>query len=205
METTPPPTLVINDLETLRVISDPLRLKIFRAAGEFTQRGELCSVKQISGQVGIPPAKLYYHIRLLETAGLLDAAETRLVSGIQEKLYRVPALRIYLAAELLSGEIKQDTLYPMFAGMINEVMGEVQQALSAPESGQQGSGLSFSRLTLRLPRNRIADLTQKLEEFARELEQGESSSADDAAEFTFFYTLYPQPGTDRPENNPALQ
>ena len=81
--------VTITDLETLKVISDPLRLNIIQVIKDINISGALCSVKQVSERLDIPPAKLYYHVKLLEKHGFLEVTETRIVSGIVEKLYRL--------------------------------------------------------------------------------------------------------------------
>ena len=84
----------VTDLETLKVISDPLRVQILEHIGFASASGRLTTVKQLSNELDIPPTKLYYHINLLEKHGLIRIAETRVVSGIIEKHYQVCAKKI---------------------------------------------------------------------------------------------------------------
>ena len=84
----------IDDLETLKVISDPLRVQILEHIGLASNSGEMTTVKQLSEALDIPPTKLYYHIKLLERHQLIQVAETRVVSGIIEKHYQIRAKRI---------------------------------------------------------------------------------------------------------------
>jgi DNA-binding transcriptional ArsR family regulator len=84
----------ISDLETLKVISAPLRVQILERIGLASEAGHLTTVKQLSEDLDIPPTKLYYHINLLEKHGLIQIAETKVVSGIIEKYYQIAAKRI---------------------------------------------------------------------------------------------------------------
>ena len=84
----------ITDLETLKVISDPLRVQILERIGLASDAGNLTTVKQLSEDLELPPTKLYYHIKLLEKHDLIRVAETRVVSGIIEKHYQIRAKRI---------------------------------------------------------------------------------------------------------------
>jgi DNA-binding transcriptional ArsR family regulator len=84
----------ISDLETLKVISDPLRVQMLERIGLASDTGRLTTVKQLSEDLDIPQTKLYYHIKLLEKHNLIQVAETRVVSGIIEKHYQVRARRI---------------------------------------------------------------------------------------------------------------
>lgn len=89
--------LVIEDLETLKVISDPLRLQILELMVL-----EPKTVKEVADQLQVSPNKLYYHINLLEKHGLIRVVGTQLVSGIVEKHYRVKAKDIRVADGLIS-------------------------------------------------------------------------------------------------------
>lgn len=77
---------VIQDLETLKVMSDPLRTQILELVLD-----DALTTKQIARALELPASRLYYHINLLEKHGLLRVAATRLVSGIVEKQYRAVA------------------------------------------------------------------------------------------------------------------
>jgi DNA-binding transcriptional ArsR family regulator len=72
----------ISDLETLRAIADPLRVQIMELL-----EGQKLTVKQVAEKLGLAPSKLYYHFGALEKLGLIEVAETRMVSNMQEKKY----------------------------------------------------------------------------------------------------------------------
>jgi DNA-binding transcriptional ArsR family regulator len=88
--------MVIEDAETLRVLADPLRLRIRELMIEP------CTVKQVAAVLGIAPTKLYYHINLLEKHKLIVVVAARVVSGIIEKQYQVSAKMTRVARHLLS-------------------------------------------------------------------------------------------------------
>lgn len=87
---------MIEDLETLRALSDPLRLQILELLAQPQ------TAKTIAAKLGMGKTKLYYHLNLLEKHGLLRVVRTRVVSGIIEKSYQVTALRFRPAKALLS-------------------------------------------------------------------------------------------------------
>src|SRR5918995_7385708 len=90
---------VIDDLDTLRLLTQPVRLKIVEALRSAT--GPL-SVKELAAELGTTQTKLYYHVNLLEGADLIRVAATRLVSGIVEKRYVAASYRIGVDRALLS-------------------------------------------------------------------------------------------------------
>lgn len=82
----PEETLAITDIETLKVVADPLRLDMIDLL-----RTAPHTVKQLAAALDLPLKKLYYHINLLEEHGLIKVVDTRVVSGIIEKQYRAAA------------------------------------------------------------------------------------------------------------------
>lgn len=93
----PDDELVINDLETLHVISDPLRLRLL---GCIIDQPKV--IKQIAAELQIDQIKLYYHFKLMERHGLVKVVEERVISGIVEKVYRARARTLRVAEGLLS-------------------------------------------------------------------------------------------------------
>jgi DNA-binding transcriptional ArsR family regulator len=91
---------LVTDLETIKIISDPLRVQILEHIGLTSEVGKLITVKEIAEALDIPPTKLYYHINLLEKHDLIRVAETRVVSGIIEKLYQIRARHIRAELDL---------------------------------------------------------------------------------------------------------
>ncbi len=87
----------IEDLDTLRVMADPLRVHIVEIL-----ISEPLPVKQIAQRLGLSPSKLYYHVNQLEEHGLIQVVDTRMVSGIVEKQYRAVSKQYRVKHELLS-------------------------------------------------------------------------------------------------------
>lgn len=95
---TPADELLVNDLETLKVIADPLRVRIRELLTTPA------TVKQLAKQLGMSATKLYYHINLLEKHGLITTVETRIVSGIIEKHYQIASKQIRVAPSLFESD-----------------------------------------------------------------------------------------------------
>jgi DNA-binding transcriptional ArsR family regulator len=67
-----------------RALGDPLRIRLFEALWHGPR-----SAKELSAEVGLLPDRLYYHLRQLERAGIVEVAEYRpLPSGKAERVYR---------------------------------------------------------------------------------------------------------------------
>lgn len=87
--TTQPIEKVITDLDSLKVITDPLRLKILEVVAADLERG--WTAKEVARAIGTSQTKLYHHLGLMEEHGFLRVAETRMVSGILERRYAATA------------------------------------------------------------------------------------------------------------------
>ena len=87
--------MTISDLDTLKVVSDPLRIQILEVLAPEPQ-----SVNQIAEKMGLSPSKLYYHVNMLEKHGLIQMVDTTVHGNIIEKHYWVSALDIRLDENL---------------------------------------------------------------------------------------------------------
>lgn len=191
------PLLTISDLETLKVISDPLRLKIYQTVSDFNQNGQLCSVKEIADTLQTPQSRLYYHIKQLENSGLLLVGETRLVSGIVEKRYRVQAYRLIVSENLFSAAGGKEAFLPMLSEMINEVLLEMQAILQSPKTEEEKKQFAVSRHTVRIPVEKAKEFTKKFESLLKEIEVQENEENETTKRYTFFSVFYPQPGSKK--------
>ncbi|HEY7346805.1 MAG TPA: helix-turn-helix domain-containing protein [Ktedonobacterales bacterium] len=93
----PEDLFIISDLETLKVVTDPLRLNIVNLL-----RGGPRTTKELAKALHLSQTKLYYHIGLLEQHGLVRVVGTRLVSGILEKQYQATAYKLSVDRRLFS-------------------------------------------------------------------------------------------------------
>ncbi|MBL8057117.1 MAG: helix-turn-helix transcriptional regulator [Anaerolineales bacterium] len=96
-ETQPIDRFVIQDLETLKVVADPLRAQVLELLAH-----EPLTVRQVADRLGLAASKLYYHFGMLEKHGLIRVVSTRLVANVQEKLYRTVAIDYDVDKSLLS-------------------------------------------------------------------------------------------------------
>ena len=120
---------VIASPEALRLLAHPLRLRILealRAGGD-----EPRTVKQLAAALDVPQTKLYYHVNLLEEHGLVAVAETRLVSGITEKRYRVTAYRLSVDKAMLGATAEGgDALDVYLSLVLDEARSEIKRAVA---------------------------------------------------------------------------
>jgi DNA-binding transcriptional ArsR family regulator len=71
----------LTDLEQVKVLADPLRMRILEAFCEER------TTKQVAEMLGEKASKLYHHVGALERVGLIALARTRQNRGTVEKYY----------------------------------------------------------------------------------------------------------------------
>lgn len=158
---------IVDDLETLKVLSDPFRLRILELLG-----CEPATVKQIAAKLKMSPKKLYYHVNLLEKHGLIVVADTRMVSGILEKQYQVRARQFVVNKSLLA---LSDEPGGEFASL-RQLLGTVMEATSRDviQAARQGliqvDPADRRRSTLHLHRCGLHLRPEKRGEFVNRLE-----------------------------------
>jgi DNA-binding transcriptional ArsR family regulator len=73
------------DIEALELLNSPIRVRILR------HLLEPASVKEVADNLGVPTTRLYYHVNLLEEAGIVAVVETRKVGAMLQRIYRTTA------------------------------------------------------------------------------------------------------------------
>ncbi|MED2973993.1 helix-turn-helix domain-containing protein [Fictibacillus sp. B-59209] len=85
----------LEDAEQLKVISDPLRLKVLWEIIDEAKTG-----KMIAGILEAPAPKIHYHLKELDRVGLITVEKTEEKNGIIQKFYR-PIARNFSVENIL--------------------------------------------------------------------------------------------------------
>ncbi len=120
----PDAQLVIAELETLKILTDPLRTRLITLL-----RGGALTASQLAEQIALPVKKLYYHLGLLERHGTIRVVRTRVVSGITEKTYRASA-HVFLFEKEVFAPV-DDELPPGLAQLFDSTRTELTQSYTA--------------------------------------------------------------------------
>ncbi|MDT8715131.1 helix-turn-helix transcriptional regulator [Clostridium sp. 19966] len=125
---------ILTTIDEIRAYNDPYRLKIFV---EFSRFGGPATCKEIADILGEVPAKIHYHIKKMEKAGILVLAYTKNINGIIAKYYE-PAAEIitvenpYLddnSRKLMTSEISK-TLEKVFNNAKDKFISEYEKCES---------------------------------------------------------------------------
>jgi DNA-binding transcriptional ArsR family regulator len=195
---------IISDVETLKAISDPVRLRILETM--VTSADEAWTVKRLAAALGTNPTKLYHHINILEERQLIGVAGTRVVSGIIETSYRIAQLSLRLDRALLSGagDDVRSSVHDVLAVIFDSVRDEIERGLAdglVKSSDDPLSELLIRGLTM-LPAERVAELRARLRELLEEFDvAGPDQVEPGSLPFGYLIAVYPfpEPRTVYPE------
>ena len=187
---------VISDVETLKALSDPVRLRILETM--VTAADETWTVKRLAAAMGVGPTKLYHHVNILEEREFIRVAGTRVVSGIIETSYRIAQLTVRLDRALLSGgdpEV-QGSVHAVLAVIFDSVRDEIERGLASgliKSSDDPLSELLIRGLT-RVHPDRAVELRRRLRELLEEFDADTHSPAEPGSvPFGYLVALYPFP------------
>jgi len=150
-----PEELVIEDIDTLKVLADPVRLRIHFALEEPR------TVKELAHLLGMPQTRLYYHVKLLEKAGLINVVARRTVSGIEERTYQTSAKSTTVSPSLgseLAGTGAVDALFEMAAAQVEIALQDMTHPIGSPQS----SVLVMNMTQVKLRPEQVAGFQEKL-------------------------------------------
>jgi DNA-binding transcriptional ArsR family regulator len=99
-----PPIPEAAQVEILKALAAPTRLRIMYALEVGGPELRVMSVKELAEELGEPQTRLYRHIKVLESAGLIEVAATRMVSGILEQRYRATGRDLQLGPGVVRAE-----------------------------------------------------------------------------------------------------
>jgi len=141
-----------------RAIASPIRLELI---GLFVE-GDPLSVAEIAQRMGRPATAIYYHVRLLEKAGLLRRAGEQRSGSRSEKLY-LPAAEVF-ELEQTAGAPDPETAVKTLAMAFRMAQGDMKAALAEGTARYDGARRNFigGRFHCRLSKAELAELNRHL-------------------------------------------
>ena len=124
----PAPVMMVEDLETLKILADPMRNQIL----EILAPGKL-TINQMAKKLGLSPSKLYYHINLLEKYGLIKEVDSIVKANIIEKVYWVSAYECKMEHNLcnFSTPEGQESMMTVMVTPIDSTREDMMRSLEA--------------------------------------------------------------------------
>jgi DNA-binding transcriptional ArsR family regulator len=154
-----------------RALADPLRIRLLEALW-FRPR----SVKELAEAVQLPPDRLYYHLRQLEQAAVIEVSGYRpLPGGKVERLYQ------RAEAEPPAEGSSPEEIATFLAAVLDATKGDITAAQMAKAEGQRRE-VKVAFGALRLTDEGLAELHRMLDDLAERF-------ADPEAEGTWVRAL----------------
>jgi DNA-binding transcriptional ArsR family regulator len=206
----PEGTYTLTDLEQIRALADPLRLRML---------GAFCGVprttKQVADLLGEKPTKLYHHVEALERVGLIRLQETRPNRGTVEKYFQAVAAKFQASASALSPSPEAKDKLSAQQKMVNSILDSARAELlvnvrpgsaadacpkeEAPVVGRMM--ISGSRQEVQGVRRRLLQWIDKLRTAEGRTEPSGQQGAADQVTYMFTFVLCkqaPEPRKNKP-------
>lgn len=184
----------ISDLETLRAISDPLRMQIMELL-----ENHVLTVKQVAEKLGLAPSKLYYHFGALEKLGMIEVSETRMVANMLEKTFTSAAHILDVDPALFKFSKDSDTepLNTLLATTIDATREDMLRSLQARQFQlEQGADdnprrMIVNRSVSNISEKRIEEFQKRLYELMQEFEAEDTKSKPSDHPYALTVAFYP--------------
>lgn len=134
---------VVEDVDTLKVLAHPQRLELLRNFDKSR------TVKEVAERIDADPTKMYYHVRMMEKAGIIQITETNIISGIIEKHYKAVARSYRISEELITGDsMRQDDFDQIVASIFDDTRQQLRRSIAEgtfrPENKDDSSSALLS-------------------------------------------------------------
>lgn len=191
----------IEDVDQAMALLKPIRLEILRRMGEPRTCDELAKVFEDSAQ------KIYYHVKALQDAGLVEKVLEKRVRGTAEGYYQAKA-RSYWLSPTLVGKVgspqqaRDQASLRVLLQLAEDVIDDTARLGSTSEAGLTVPSLSLSAQI------HLADAKQRTQ-FLQELQSAfqtlalkygvaeDSEAARESANFRLVLMCYPKQETRR--------
>jgi DNA-binding transcriptional ArsR family regulator len=203
---------VIHQLEQVRVLAHPIRLRLFEAFARGPK-----TTKQAAELLGLPPTRLYHHAQALERAGLIRLKETRPNRGTIEKHFEAIAERIALDPDVFRGPLAR-TLRGKGSALAGRVLDFAKadllaamsaldsEAPSGPKAASAGPPPMAIRMSIRTTPQRLAaihrDLLRWIERQKRAAGGGAEADQADCRDASLTIAFVPAPVSKRAATPP---
>ncbi len=189
--------LMVDSVDQAAAMMKPRRIAMLR------EMGEPCSCPELARTFGETPQKMYYHVKVLERAGLVERSGERLVHGITEGFYRARAESYWLSPGLvrrLGGKqtVQDQTSLRMLAGHAEEMIEDVARLAERSASGEHVPSASLG-VEIALPDvERRGEFLEELRTTFEAIAKKYTSdgNAESGEVFRFTLACYPKPNQE---------
>jgi DNA-binding transcriptional ArsR family regulator len=179
---------VINDLETLKLIAEPTRAAILELLAEPLSATELADA------LDVPRTRLYHHLGLLESKGLIEQVDERRAGALTERVYALTARTFRPSKRLLRSGDVEDRVEAITTLLFDTTKSDFQRAVAAGDIDLDGDGdvpqLAMGRSIAFLAPEQVAKFTEELAGLVERYDAAHKADGD-ARPFALVWALYP--------------
>ena len=165
-----PEVYTVSDLEQVKVMADPLRLRLL----EHFCKKEM-TTKQVAGELGEKPTRLYHHVAALERVGLIRLTRTQQNRGTVEKYYQAVAKMFMAEPALFSSgdgveETNKDAIENLTTQLLDRTAEEFRDVLRFAQTCEEGmeDELLGTFAEVHSPPDQVKEFQDKLMAFLQE-------------------------------------
>jgi DNA-binding transcriptional ArsR family regulator len=193
--------IYIEDVEQATTLLKPMRIEILKRLDAPRTCPELAD------SFNETPQKIYYHVKALEKANLVEKVEERRVRGVVEGYYQAKARSYWLAPQLV-GHIGAESLTAdqmslrVLLNLAEDMQTDIGRLAHKAESGRDVPSLSLSAYIHLPDMDRRAEFLQEVqtvfEQLARKYGTPDASieTATDEGGFRLVLVVYPKSDDD---------
>lgn len=163
-------TYRVNDLEQVRLLADPLKLKIIQSLAEGPK-----TTRELADLLGENQTRLYRHVDALLDAGLIEIVSERKKRGTVERTFKAIAQRFEVDQALFAENAGDEAVRELIRAGENELVA----ALAAGDGNFEPLCM---RLHFRASPEQLRQLRAALEDWLESAQALDDATADDASE-----------------------
>jgi AcrR family transcriptional regulator len=153
------------------------------------------TVKELAEALGVPPTRLYYHVKILEHAGLIEVVERRMVSGIEERTYRAIESRWAFGEDDQLGTVDDESA--VIKAVLGAVHAEIDVVIHDHPDERLGLADSpvpiFTLTDLVLTAAEVAEVQETINALNEKFAVGRKNPPADARRYHFLFAGYRRP------------
>lgn len=173
----------INNLEHVRLLADPLKLRLLQAFAEQAR-----TTKQAAAELGESVTKLYRHVDALHDAGLLEVVDEQQKRGTIERTFRAVAQR-FEADHTLFNDQADSAGVEAAREILRVTEGEILNVLANTADDEDDKTI-IVRVRGRAGSDKIAELQSALEAWLDSIKDCDDPSDGETSEFGGLIAFY---------------
>lgn len=172
------PVYIIEELEQLKTISDPLRARVLLYLIEKAYTGQ-----QLAKLLGMARAKVHYHLNELERHSLIFVIRTELKNGIVQKFYRAVARGFIPGEKLLPYVSEVENYYrertlSVLGHARNRAINAPEEAFQIPSPDRSQWPIIMTQVEVKMSKEKYAEWLRRFRSLIGELDQQQEENGE---------------------------